>query len=66
MSFGGMVTKTGMVIMTEGVKLTEGRMADIQNRQKFPGIPQADGNHDEEAKRVAAIKYIQRTREEGC
>ncbi|KAF7644151.1 hypothetical protein LDENG_00226810 [Lucifuga dentata] len=48
---------------TEGVELPEGRIADIQDSYKYLGIPQANGSHDEEARRSGTAKYLQRVRQ---
>ncbi|KAF7662686.1 hypothetical protein LDENG_00229650 [Lucifuga dentata] len=46
-----MVTKRGKVVSTEGVELPEGRIIDIQDSYKYLGIPQANGNHEEAARK---------------
>ncbi|KAF7656211.1 hypothetical protein LDENG_00045200 [Lucifuga dentata] len=58
-----MVTKRGKVVRTEGVELPEGRITDIQDSYKYLGIPQANGSHDEDARRSATAKYLQRVRQ---
>ncbi|KAF7650746.1 hypothetical protein LDENG_00121320 [Lucifuga dentata] len=58
-----MVTKRGKVVRTEGVELPEGRIADIQDSYKYLGIPQDNGSHDEDARRSATAKYLQRVRQ---
>ncbi len=42
-----MVSKRGKMIRTEGVELPESSIADVQDSYKYPGIPQANGNHEE-------------------
>ncbi|KAF7644738.1 hypothetical protein LDENG_00216610, partial [Lucifuga dentata] len=44
-------------------ELPEGRIADIQDSYKYLGIPQANGSHDEEARRSTTAKYLQRVRQ---
>ena len=38
-------------------------MADIQDRYKYLGIPQANGNHEEATRKSATTKYLQRVRQ---
>uniref|UniRef100_A0A669EZW7 Reverse transcriptase domain-containing protein n=1 Tax=Oreochromis niloticus TaxID=8128 RepID=A0A669EZW7_ORENI len=68
MSFGlekcsRMVTKRGKVVRTEGIELPEGNIADIEDSYKYLGIPQANGNHEEAARKAATTKYLQRVRQ---
>ncbi|TWW78234.1 hypothetical protein D4764_11G0003550 [Takifugu flavidus] len=62
MSFGldkyeRMISRRGKVITTDGVELPEGNIADLQDSYKYLGIPQANGNHEEAARRPATAKY---------
>lgn len=62
MSFGlkkysWMVTKTGKVVRTEGIVLPESNIADIKDSYKYLGIPQANGNHKEAARKAQTTKY---------
>ncbi|TWW71637.1 hypothetical protein D4764_16G0001340 [Takifugu flavidus] len=38
-------------------------ITDVQNNYKYLGIPQANGNHEEAARRSATVKYLQRLRQ---
>lgn len=65
MSFGlemctWMVTKRGKVVRTEGIVLPEGNTADIED--SYLGIPQANGTHEEAARKATTTKYMQRVR----
>lgn len=33
------------MIRTEAVEITYGSTADVQDRYRYPGIPQSNGNH---------------------
>ncbi|TWW65015.1 hypothetical protein D4764_22G0006620 [Takifugu flavidus] len=59
---GPMVSRRGKVIATDGVDLPEGNITDLQDSYKYLGIPQANGNHEEAARRSATAKYLQRLR----
>lgn len=51
------------MITTKGnelLKLPEGNIA-VQDRYKYCRIPQANGNHEEAARKSATTKYLQRT-----
>ncbi|KAI3356768.1 hypothetical protein L3Q82_003449 [Scortum barcoo] len=58
-----MVTKRGRVVRTEGVRLSDGNIADIEDSYKYLGIPQANGNLEEVARKSATAKYLQRVRQ---
>ena len=58
-----MVSKRGKVIRTEGVELPEGSIADVQDSYKYLGIPQANGNLEEAARKSATAKYLHRVRQ---
>ncbi len=60
---GRMVSKRGKMISTEGFELPEGSMADVQHSYKYLGIPQANGNHMEAARKSATAKYLHRARQ---
>ncbi len=60
---GRMVSKRGKMIRTEGVELPEGHIADVQDSYKYLGVPQANGNHEEAARKTATAKYLQRVRQ---
>lgn len=49
-----------MIIITEGIELTEGDVADAQGSNKYLGIPQANENHEEAARKPATVKFPQR------
>ena len=51
------------MITTEGVELPEGNIADVQGSDKYLGIPQTDGNHEDAERRSATAKYLQRVRQ---
>ncbi|KAF7648095.1 hypothetical protein LDENG_00161940 [Lucifuga dentata] len=55
-----MVAKRGKMVRTEEVELPDGRITDIQDNYNYLGIPQANGNHEEAARRPATAKYLQR------
>ncbi|TWW57466.1 Transforming growth factor beta receptor type 3 [Takifugu flavidus] len=57
------VPRRGKVIATDGVELPEGNITDVQDSYKYLGIPQANGNHEEAARRSATAKYLQRLRQ---
>ncbi|XP_055084005.1 uncharacterized protein LOC129456947 [Periophthalmus magnuspinnatus] len=68
MSFGlekcsRMVTKRGKLVYTEGVFFPEGTIGDIEDSYKYLGIPQANGNLEEETRKVATAKYPRRVRQ---
>lgn len=48
------------MIITEGTELTEGNIADAQGSNKCFGIPQANENHEEAARKSATVRYLQR------
>lgn len=58
-----MLAKRAKVGGTEGVELPDGRVTDIPDSFKYLGIPQANGNHKEAARRSATAKYLQRVRQ---
>ena len=60
---GRMVSKRGKMIRTEGVDLPEGNIGDIQDSYKYLGIPQANGSHEEAARKSTTTKYLQRVRQ---
>ncbi|TWW59399.1 hypothetical protein D4764_06G0009290 [Takifugu flavidus] len=60
---GRMVSRRGNVIATDGVDLPEGNITDVQDSYKYLGIPQANGNHEEAARRSATAIYLQRLRQ---
>ncbi|TWW67382.1 hypothetical protein D4764_02G0004230 [Takifugu flavidus] len=60
---GRMICRRGKVIATDGVELPEGDITDVQDSYKYLGIPQANGNHEEAARRSATAKYLQRLRQ---
>ncbi|WP_175564860.1 hypothetical protein, partial [Escherichia coli] len=60
---GQMITKRGRVVRTEGVELPEGSIADVEGSYKYLGIPQANGNQEEAARKAATAKYLQRVRQ---
>uniref|UniRef100_A0A7N8XHF5 Reverse transcriptase domain-containing protein n=1 Tax=Mastacembelus armatus TaxID=205130 RepID=A0A7N8XHF5_9TELE len=60
---GRMITKRGRVVRTEGVELPEGSIADVEGSYKYLGIPQANGNQEEAARKAATAKYLQRVRQ---
>ncbi|KAF7665682.1 hypothetical protein LDENG_00133170 [Lucifuga dentata] len=51
------------MIRTEGVELPEGNMADIQDSYKYLGIPRADGNHEEAARKTVTAKTLHRMKQ---
>lgn len=57
-----MVTKRGKVISSEVVASPKSKIADIQDSVRYLSIPQANGSHDEDIRRSAATKYLQRVR----
>ena len=59
---GQMVCRRGKMITTEGVELPEGNITDGQDSYKYLGIPQANSNHEEAARRSATAKYLQEVR----
>ncbi|XP_039892266.1 uncharacterized protein LOC120736309 [Simochromis diagramma] len=68
MSFGleecsQMVTKRGKVVGTKGIKLPKSNIADTEDSYKYLGIPQANGNYEEAARKAATTKYLQRVRQ---
>lgn len=44
------------MITAEGVELPEGNLAEVWNSYKYLGIPQANGNHEQAARRSATSK----------
>ena len=46
------------MITADGVELPEGSIADIQDSYEYLGIPQANGNHEEAARRSTIVKYL--------
>ncbi|KAI3355011.1 hypothetical protein L3Q82_004556 [Scortum barcoo] len=46
-----------------GVKIPEGSIADVQDSYKYHGIQQANGKHDEAARKSAKTKYLQRVKQ---
>ncbi|TWW76598.1 hypothetical protein D4764_13G0012600 [Takifugu flavidus] len=60
---GRMISRRGTVITTDGVELPEGNITDVQDSYEYLGIPQANGNHEEAARRSATAKYLQRLRQ---
>ncbi len=42
---------------------TKGSIADVQDSYKYLGIPQANGNHEEAARKSATAKYLHRVRQ---
>ncbi|CAK6965214.1 hypothetical protein%2C partial [Scomber scombrus] len=57
---GRMVSKRGKMIRTERVELPEGSIEDLQDSYKYLGILQANGNHEEAARKSATAKYLHR------
>lgn len=55
---GQMVSKRGKMIRTEGVELPESSIADVQDSYKYLGVLQANGNHEEVARKSATAKYL--------
>ena len=53
-----MISKRCQLITTEGVELPEGNIADVQESYKYPGIPQANGNHEAVVRKSATAKYL--------
>ena len=51
------------MIRTEGIELPEGNTVDVQNKHKYLGIPQANGNDKEASWRSATAKYLWRVRQ---
>lgn len=49
------------MIWTEEVELSEGKIVDIHGSYK--GIPQANGSHEEDARRSAIAKYLKKVRQ---
>ncbi|TWW74438.1 hypothetical protein D4764_14G0004410 [Takifugu flavidus] len=58
-----MISRRGKVVATDEVDLPEGNITDVQDSYKYLGIPQANGNHEEAARRSATAKYLQRLRQ---
>ncbi len=58
-----MVLKRGRVIGTEGVEPPEGSISDVQDSYKYLGIPQANENHEEAARKSTKTKYLHRVRQ---
>ena len=48
-----MISKRGKVITTEGVKIPESTITDIEVSYKYLGIPWANGNHEEATRKSA-------------
>lgn len=46
------------MVRTERVELLEGNIADVLDSNKYLGIPQANGNHEEAASKSATANYI--------
>lgn len=55
-----MVSKRGKMTKTKGVELPEGNIPDVQDSYMYFGIPQANGNHEEAARKSATAKHLQR------
>ena len=51
------------MIRTEGIELPECNIVDVQDSYKYLGNPQANGNHEETARKSARAKYLQRVRQ---
>lgn len=60
---GQMVTRTGMIVRTEGVSLTDGNITAFKNSYGYLGIPQATRNPEETNRKLATAKYLQRVRQ---
>ncbi|KAL3981034.1 opioid binding protein/cell adhesion molecule-like [Sarotherodon galilaeus] len=58
-----MVMKRGKVDRTEGITLPVGNIADIEDSYKYLGIPQANGDHKEAARKATTTTYLQRVRQ---
>ena len=51
------------MITTEEVELQKGNITHVQDNYKYLGIPQANGNHEEAARKSATAKYLRRVRQ---
>ena len=58
-----MISKKGKMIITEEVELPEGKIANVQDSYKYLGTPQANGNHEEAAKKFGTAKSLCRIRQ---
>lgn len=58
-----MVSKRGKTIRTKGVELPEGSIADVRDSYRYLGVPQANVNNEEVARKSATAKYLHRVRQ---
>ncbi len=58
-----MVSKKEKMIRTEEAELPDGSIADVHDSYKYLGITQANGNHEEAARKSATAKYLHRVRQ---
>ncbi|KAI3355500.1 hypothetical protein L3Q82_018333 [Scortum barcoo] len=56
-------SERGRVVRTEGVRLSDGNIADTEDNYKYLGIPQANGSLEEAARKLSTAKYLQRMRQ---
>lgn len=56
------VTKKGIVVKTEGIVVPGGNIADIKDSYNYL-IPQANGSHEEAARKSATSKYLQKVKQ---
>ena len=57
-----MISKGSKIIMTEGVGLPEGIIAEAQDNYKHLEVLQVNGNHKVVTRKSATTKYLQRVR----
>ncbi len=55
---GQMISKRGKVTSTEGIKLPEGNIADVQGSYKYLRVQPVSGSHEEATRRSATVKYL--------
>ncbi|KAI3374267.1 hypothetical protein L3Q82_006114 [Scortum barcoo] len=60
---GRMVTKRGGAVRTEGDRLSDGNIADIEDSYRYFEIPQANGNLEEVGRKSGLAKYLKRVRQ---
>ena len=58
-----MVSRRVKTITTEVTGKPEDSIADVQDNYKYLGIQQANGNHEEAARKSATAKYLHRVRQ---
>ena len=61
-----MISNRGNMIKTKGVDLPESHIANVQDSYNYLGVPQANRNHEETARKSATAKYLHRVRQKSA